>query len=188
MKNGKSRLLIAMVGVLLSLCFAFEGLDISCISAELIEAKAVSANRHALLIGVGKYNYDDKHTQVDLNTVSDVEAIKSVLKSPKYGFPEGSITVLTTPELTTRVAIITAFKSLIEKTQKGDLVYFHYSGHGSALPDKSQRKLSGELQTLVPHDYDVTLPVPCNEITDKELRDLVAALSAKSPLLVTMVF
>ena len=145
------------------------------------------SHRRALLIGVSKYNYDDKHTEDNLNSDADIAAIKCVLQSKRYGFENADIAILNTPETTTYKAINEAFEKLIADTQPGDLVYVHYSGHGSTIPDPLERKFSHLAQTIVPHDYDLTR-APFNEIKDSDLHSVTDRLLAKKPLLVTMSF
>ncbi len=97
------------------------------------------------------------------------------------------ITTLLTPRTTTRTAILSAMQSLISKTQPGDIVYIHYSGHGSQIPDSS--KPTGLDYALVPCDYkDPSDPSTVtnweqatNEISGATLGSYLAKISARHP-------
>ena len=145
-----------------------------------------SGRKQALLIAVSKYHFKQDDPP-DLHSLADVEAIKSVLVS-KFKFPNSDITILSKPNETKHQAILDAFKALIDKTQKGDIVYVHYSGHGSAWPDPSRRKLTALSQAIVPTDYDSKRLPDCNQITDLELNHFIRDLSKKQPELITCSF
>jgi hypothetical protein len=43
---------------------------------------------------------------------------------------------------------------LLKDVQKGDVLFFHFSGHGGQVPDKSGMEADGYNETLVPLDYN----------------------------------
>lgn len=151
-------------------------------------AQAAPLHKHALLIGIS--NYTALHKQdmgplfSDLHCGEDIRVMQTVLDD-KFGFKtDGKITVLNTPATTTRQAILNAFDQLIAETQPGDLVYIHYSGHGSQVPDPT--KPEGLESTIVPSDYkdDQT-----NEITGKEIGSRLARLKKeKKPVQIVLSF
>lgn len=166
-----------------------------------------SPGRRALLVGAWDYAPGVATDFPPLRSegrspgpVEDVKALKSVLTS-RLGFGEGDVKVLTTKQETTRGAIVEAFRAfLIRQTNEGDLVYFHYSGHGSQLPDDdvfgpkkslANKNLSADEpdgldETLVPTDYG---PNGENEIRDDELNQLVRELvTTKRPASVVLTF
>ncbi|MGH9552366.1 MAG: caspase family protein, partial [Terriglobales bacterium] len=128
----------------------------------------------------------------DLNTSRDVNCIRDTLTSKKFGFKNEDIIVIddtkSPPSATTHDGIIAAFRQFIEKTIPGDIVYFHFSGHGSEVADPTNHKLTGVSQTIVPLDFDASIPDPKNEITDLELKALVQSLMDKKPLSATLTF
>jgi len=136
--------------------------------------------KHALLVGVKGYSLTLKQF-TELNTERDLEAMRTALKS-KFGFLDSEIQILRTPQTTTRKAILSAFKSwLIDFCEpgRGDIAYFHYSGHGSQVPAKNDTdEPDGLDQTLVPSDYG---PNGQNHIIDDEIADLLTQLKAKQP-------
>lgn len=49
--------------------------------------------------------------------------------------------------------ILKAFKWFLSDVQKGDVLFFHFSGHGGQVPDKTGMEADGYNETLVPLDY-----------------------------------
>ena len=140
-------------------------------------------HRRALLIGIS--NYATFHQQdmtplfPDLNCNEDLTRIQAALTKTFQFDPnpaKGEIVVLKTPAQTTRQAILDALDRLAAETKSGDIVYIHYSGHGSRLPDAT--KPDGYETTIVPADYGND---QSNEITGRELGAELAKLKANHP-------
>jgi hypothetical protein len=119
----------------------------------------------------------------NLNAAPDVESLKSLLIT-KFGFQEQNIKILATKQETTHKNIVDTFKSfLIDQTKRGDIVYFHYSGHGSQVLDDGSAgsnliagdEIDGLDECLVPSDY-VSLRDGSNNIRDDEIGALLARL------------
>ena len=90
--------------------------------------------KRALLIGVSSYDRGGPHDWTDLHGEADVTALSTMLQR-RFGFAEENIRLLTGPDRTTHDAILNAFREwLIEPTRPGDIIYFHYSGHGTTIP------------------------------------------------------
>jgi hypothetical protein len=154
--------------------------------------------KRALLVGVSGYCRGDSALCVsgskywwNLNTGADVAAIEQVLKS-KFGFDE--VKTLTTREETTHRNIAAVFRSfLVGQTNKGDIAYFHFSGHGAQVPDDNKHgpnpdlgdEIDGLDESLVPSDY-VSQDDGSNNIRDDELSGLLTELKAKNPANVTV--
>ena len=105
-----------------------------------------SAARHALLIGISEYNrigFDDLP-----GAARDLDLVSAVLTS-RLGFASGEIRVLRNEDATHR-GIERAFSDLAESVAPGDLVFIHYSGHGSLVRDFNDYEPTGQDQTLVP--------------------------------------
>lgn len=153
--------------------------------------------KRALLVGVSNYCRDNSARECrargkywwDLNSGYDVDAIKSVLMSERFGFKEDEIKVLKAESETTHASIVSAFKSfLIGQTGPGDIVYFHYSGHGGQVKDddnprhgrnpKVGDELDGLDETLIPSDY-AAQDDGSKDIRDDELEELIAGLSGR---------
>lgn len=151
--------------------------------------------RRVLLVGVSDYCRDNsaKECQArgkywwNLNSGNDVDAIESILMSEKFGFRKDEIKVLKSRKETTHDAIVNTFKSfLIGQTGPGDIVYFHYSGHGGQVEDDGRHgpnpKLGDEFdgvdESFIPSDY-VTQDDGSKNIRDDELEELLAGLSGR---------
>jgi hypothetical protein len=101
------------------------------------------ATKKALLIGINDYRNLPRYSEQlgrwinDLKgPVNDVSIMKKLLVS-RYGFREEDIKVLKESEAT-RDKILNTFESwLINGTNKGDLVLFYFSGHGTQVPDQN---------------------------------------------------
>lgn len=133
--------------------------------------------RRALLVGVNDYA---AARVPDLRgAVNDVRMMQRILSS-RFGFAERDI-VLLTDAAATRGAVLAAIDQLVRATQPGDIVYFHYSGHGSQVRDLNGEEDDGLDETILPRD--ARLPgVP--DITDDELDRRFARLRNDSTLLV----
>ena len=106
--------------------------------------------KRALLIGVNAYPNLSKFSQLK-GAINDAERMFSLLTT-KFEFPPENVTVLRDP---TRQQILDGFQTLIDQTQAGDIVVFHYSGHGSQLKDQPEGdETDGLDETLVPSDSD----------------------------------
>lgn len=136
--------------------------------------------KRALLIGV---QYEDD--RLKLNTARDVELVSEVLAGDRYGFSKESIIVKDTPQATSREGMLKAFEELVGVTQRGDVVYVQYSGHGDQVPDRDGDEADGYDETLVPADVSESGD---NQVTDDEVGRFIDRLMAKSPASVTIIF
>ena len=132
--------------------------------------------KRALLIGINRYQ-----VLPTLNgSLNDIETMRQVLTT-QWGFQPQHITMLT-DQAATRTGILAAFERLVQEAGSSDMVYVHYSGHGSQVEDLNGDETDDHLdETLVPHDGR-TQGVP--DITDDELEAIVARLKARSILIV----
>jgi len=110
----------------------------------------------ALLVGINKYSFSPLE-----GCLNDVELQRHLLIH-RFGFNPKDIYTLT-DEKATRSGILQAFEEhLIRQAKPGDVVVYHYSGHGSRVVDpepifvSSSRDKSGLSGTFVP--VDSTLP------------------------------
>jgi hypothetical protein len=154
-----------------------------------VPSHADPSHLHALLIGISDYRHfhqsDNPPLFPNLDCNEDLRRIEAALVSTfrfkanpadktQFDPAAGEATVLNTPEQTTRAAILTAFDHLVAVSQPGDLVYIHYSGHGSQVPDST--KPEGLESTIVPSDYKDD---ESNEIKGVEIKQLLTDLKAK---------
>lgn len=141
--------------------------------------QTTSSSKRALLVGVSGYERNGGGWG-KIATREEVLRLRETLKG-KFGFTDDGILVLTTPEETTRESILRKFRShLIDRTERGDVVYFHFSGHGQPIPDDGKDEPDGYDESLVPSDY-VSKVDGSRNIRDDELGKLIQEVKAKSP-------
>ncbi len=157
-----------------------------CVSlaCALLTAGAVShaaespqvATKRALLIGINRYQ-----ALPSLNgSLNDIETMRQVLTT-RWGFQPQRIRMLT-DQAATRSGILAALEKLAKETGPEDVVYVHYSGHGSQVEDFNGDETDDHLdETLVPHDGRTA---NVRDITDDELDEIFSRLKARSVLIV----
>uniref|UniRef100_A0A0E0IXX7 Peptidase C14 caspase domain-containing protein n=1 Tax=Oryza nivara TaxID=4536 RepID=A0A0E0IXX7_ORYNI len=102
--------------------------------------------------------------------INDVAAMRDALVA-RFGFAPADVTVLTddrgSPVLPTGANIKRALADMVARAAPGDVLFFHYSGHGTLVPPvKGRRHGHGECdEAIVPCDF--------NLITDVDFRRLV---------------
>ncbi|RHZ62423.1 hypothetical protein Glove_340g31 [Diversispora epigaea] len=123
--------------------------------------------KKALLIGI---NYKDPYR---LNgCINDVKNIKKYL-TEYWGFPESNMTVLTDDltdpnKLPTRANITREMKNLVKGVEKGDSLFFHYSGHGGQQIDPDHDEDDGYDETIMPLDFQTA-----GQIVDDEMHNIM---------------
>lgn len=113
----------------------------------LFSIESMAAKR-ALLIGISDYPVVSE-VNASWNAIhgaNDVNLLSPTLR--KQGFILSELK----NERATASAIRTSLKDLISSTQKGDLVYIHFSGHGQPFEDKSGDEVDGWDEAIVPFD------------------------------------
>jgi hypothetical protein len=121
--------------------------------------------RKALLVGINRY----PDPASDLRgCVNDVLLMRETL-ARRYGFtgPAG-IRVLTDHRATTG-RILEGLEWLVDGAAPGDSLVFHYSGHGSQVPDRNGDEHDGLDEILCPFDLDWEHP-----LTDDDLAAAIA--------------
>lgn len=138
-------------------------------------------NMLALLVGIDDYADNSSFSDLD-GALNDVVDMKSLLIE-NFGFPddEEHIMVLT-DNCATRSNIVRTFqRHLIDKANEETVVVFHYSGHGSQVPDASGDENTDKLdETIVPHDSGRG-DRPNRDITDDQLHALMVELQGITP-------
>lgn len=109
-----------------------------------------SAMKKALLVGINNYPGIENDLRGCLNDVTNVRDI--LVKH--YGFDPAGIRTLADSRAT-RAAIMDALAALVAKSAAGDVLVFHYSGHGSQVRDLDGDELDdGKDEILCPYDFD----------------------------------
>lgn len=115
-----------------------------------------SGRRKALIIGI---NYPG--TQASLRgCVNDAANMSRLLLQQGYPNDSEHMVVLTDDRTMSGqnsypsgAIIIKAIQWLVQGVSKGDVLFFHYSGHGSQVPDKTGFEKDGLNETILPTDY-----------------------------------
>ncbi|GMY19933.1 metacaspase-9 [Fagus crenata] len=123
--------------------------------------------RLAVLVGC---NYPN--TQHELNgCINDVLAMRDVLVK-RFGFDHSQIELLTDAPgslvMPTGANIKKALDQMVNKAESGDVLFFHYSGHGTRIPSSKPGHPFRQDEAIVPCDF--------NLITDVDFRQLVNRL------------
>eukprot|EP00929_Paragymnodinium_shiwhaense_P106631 TRINITY_DN7218_c0_g1_i1.p1 TRINITY_DN7218_c0_g1~~TRINITY_DN7218_c0_g1_i1.p1 ORF type:complete len:539 (+),score=137.49 TRINITY_DN7218_c0_g1_i1:130-1746(+) len=126
-----------------------------------------SGRRRALLIGC---NYP--HTEAELKgCINDVHNISSLLKET-YGWRSTSIRTLTDDGqgggMPTKANIMQGLRWLVEGVRRGDVLFFHFSGHGAQQEDPNGYEEDGMNETICPLDFE-----SAGMITDDEIGDYI---------------
>jgi hypothetical protein len=108
----------------------------------------IRAEKHALIIAIGAYERSTGWNS--LSSANDEPMLRAALIA--RGFSEKNIRSYVDGALD-RQAIIDAFrKDLIEKVKPGDVVFFHFSGHGQQILDDDGDEADGLDEALVPYN------------------------------------
>ena len=134
--------------------------------------------RKALLVGLNRYP-DPENTL--RGCINDVRQVSDLLYS-RFGFAaDGSIRLLTDARATT-AAIVDRLRWLLDGARAGDVLVFHYSGHGSQVPDRHGDERDDGLDEIIcPYDLDWNDP-----FTDDDLYAIVKDLPAGVNLTVVL--
>jgi hypothetical protein len=131
------------------------------------------SNRHALIIGVGRYGDPSvpplPGTKLDKYSATQMAQVMQV--------PEGNIQYLQ-DEQATGENIRQALLSLTAKVQDGDRVFIHYSGHGTRYADPDS---GGCIEALLPYDG-----MSKGTISNKEMASLLSTMTQKTDKLFVM--
>ncbi|MEH2440707.1 caspase family protein [Nostoc sp.] len=131
----------------------------------------------ALLVGINEYSGTIPALK---GCVNDVMLQKELLIY-RFGFKPEDIRILTDKQAT-RQGILTAFEEhLIKQAKTGDVVVFHFSGHGSQVEDRDRDSPDGLNSTFVPIDSQLPPGYPVvggavQDITGHTLFLLMSAL------------
>lgn len=145
-------------------------------------------NKRALLIGVNKYPNLPAHSQLR-GCENDVAAVRHMLVTT-FKFPPENVRVLVSEEATEE-AVRAALEKLLDDCGEGDIVVFHFSGHGSQMAAKGE-KARGYDESIMPHDSgrmreDFPRQVEPRDIRDTEINEWLTRLTRKTPY-VTLLF
>ncbi|XP_076916151.1 metacaspase-9-like [Bidens hawaiensis] len=126
--------------------------------------KKVGSKKLAVLVGC---NYANTPNELH-GCINDVLAMRKVLID-RFGFEPSSIQLLTDASdsliMPTGAKIKEALNRMVDEAEPGDVLYFHYSGHGTRIPSNRRVHPFHQDEAIVPCDF--------NLITDVDFRNLV---------------
>ncbi|CAD6339637.1 unnamed protein product [Miscanthus lutarioriparius] len=134
-----------------------------------MEAAGAKKKMLATLVGC---NYAGTEYELQ-GCINDVHAMRAVLLD-RFGFAPGDVTVLTDDDrgggvLPTGAGVRRALSDMVARAAPGDVLFFHFSGHGTLVPPVSGRPRRGHGG----RDDEAIVPCDFNLITDVDFRELV---------------
>jgi len=127
-----------------------------------------SGRRRAVLVGI---NYEGTRAQLR-GCINDVKNIENLL-THTFGWRHDCIQKLTSDDRRcppTRRNIETALRWLVADVVPGDVLFFHFSGHGAEQEDPNGYEENGMDETILPIDFQ-----HAGMITDDRISELVVA-------------
>ncbi|ONK61509.1 uncharacterized protein A4U43_C08F30670 [Asparagus officinalis] len=124
--------------------------------------------RLATLVGCNYFN-----TRNELHgCINDVQSMHKVLIE-RFGFKPDNIEILTdapdSPVMPTGANIRQALRQMVDRAEPGDVLFFHYSGHGTLIPavkphhgSKAKRD-----EAIVPCDFNLVTDVDFRQLVDR---------------------
>lgn len=124
--------------------------------------------KKALLVGIN--NYSDPYANLS-GCINDITLMQDLL-SKHYSFD--TITLLPDNQATFE-NITKSLRLLVSNTSPGDIILFHYSGHGSQVPDNNSDEKDHLDECLCPYELDWD-----RMITDDILKDIFKDVNCHS--------
>ena len=130
-----------------------------------LTGSASNKNKFALIIAISHYSSDSGWDQ--LSSANDVALIESALIA--HRFSQEDIAKLDGRRIDRQDILNEIRRKLIDKATEGDIVFFHYSGHGHRITDNNHDELDGYDEVLVP--YNAPRRPPADYDGARHLRD-----------------
>lgn len=119
----------------------------------IISINSYSQTQRALLIGISNYkSYKYNSAWSNINGTNDVKLIEKDLKLLGFNY----VTTFLDKEATAS-NVRKGLRNLISSSKKGDIVYFHFSGHGQPVLDVNgdEGKDDGWDESVIPYDAEM---------------------------------
>src|SRR6266446_6781346 len=131
-------------------------------------ARAQDPHKRALIVAISAYPQAGGWGRI--HSSNDIPLIRSALA--RHGFAAADIHELT-DKAATRTGILRAIQTfLLDPARPGDVLVFHYSGHGQQITDDDGDELDGYDEALVPYDAPmVPRDAPAGYKGERHLRD-----------------
>ena len=149
-----------------------------CFIVEILMLITTYADNRALIVGIGQYMPNSGW--ISINGDSDIDLIVPVLNN--NGFTKDNIKTLRNSEAT-KNNIKKELVTMAKNSKPGDIVYFHFSGHGQRVVDYNKDEEKGLFdQSIVPYDALFDSRNGYNgekHLIDDELSSLLNAIKIK---------
>lgn len=129
--------------------------------------------RKALLVGINDYAPAGAGGPDLRGCVNDVRDMANTLSALGIVPAIPASMRILTDSRATKAAILNGLGWLIAGAARGDVLIFHYSGHGSQVVDTSGDEPDGRDETICPHDFSTA-----GMILDDDFRRIFAAVPA----------
>lgn len=133
--------------------------------------------KKALLVAINEY---PPHIPQLYGCVNDSFLVNRTLQEV-YGFPTKDIHMVHNQRATTS-KMKNKIEWLLDGAKSGDTLLFHYSGHGTQIPERVGDEIDGLDECIVPYDFDFDAP----GLTDNDFRELFGNLPAGVKLMVIL--
>ncbi|KAK8630169.1 hypothetical protein V6N13_078975 [Hibiscus sabdariffa] len=133
---------------------------------------AAEGKKRAVLVGCNYPYYPQFRLHGCINDVLEME--KVLVDS--FGFDSDNVKVLTdapgspSKKLPTFANIMAALTEMVEEAEAGDVLFFHFSGHGTTISNLEPGQPYRENEAIVPCDLNI--------IADTDLRNLIQKLKS----------
>lgn len=160
------------LSIVLSICLLFISLSTQAVT------------KRALFMAIDTYNPSGqestgaRHWTNLEGCVNDAEQVKTLVAA-KYGFTDNKYITFIKNQECTRDRILAELNKLIDQSQKGDVVFIYYAGHGSQVVNSLSEEADKLDETMVPAD----VWKGAKDIRDKELALLFNKLIEKGVVL-----
>ena len=148
--------------------------------AAVLTVLSVSAARRALVVGVSDY---PRHRSVPAMSWSPVHGAEDAAMMDNALRDRGFAVTILTDKRATAAGIRSALRALLTSAKRGDVVVFHFSGHGQPVEDADGDEADGWDEALVAYDawrmYRRGVYHGENHILDDELNTFFTALRRK---------
>lgn len=131
-------------------------------------------NKKALIVGI---NYSGTSHELR-GCVNDARTMETML-STHFGFND--ISLILDRDATT-ANILAGLNALVDGAAPGDILFFHYSGHGSQMIDKNGDEADGLDEIIAPYDLDWKEKV----IRDDDMKAIFDRVPAGASLVVVL--
>lgn len=115
--------------------------------------------KRAMLCGINEYRMDGADLR---GCVNDVVEMRSVLVD-LFGFDSADIVTLTDRDAT-KMRIERHLAALVDSAASGDVIYVHFSGHGSNVPDRDGDEADRRDEIFCPTDLDWRDPLRDDDV------------------------